>query len=283
MRQAHRFSGPGKPYQGTTKLTNGGPVWTGDVRMVHKLLDEPLHWRTPRRVFVNSMSDLFHGLVDTVFIGSVLGIASACPQHTFQVLTKRPKRMIRVTQSDAFLDAYEASQSMYTHTETPWPAPNIWLGVSVEDQASAEERIPLLLQTPARVRWISAEPLLGDIVVPDLHALDWVVAGGESGPGARPMHPAWVRRLRDECAVAHVPFFFKQWGAWAPVKKIEDAPGRPQMVVGGDCMLTRDGRSEILKWPLRSTLEAEATPLRRFGKKRAGRLLDGRTHDEYPQ
>jgi len=292
MRQAHRFSGAGKAYEGLTQMSKGGPVWTGNVRLVPELLDEPLHWKKRRRIFVNSMSDLFHEDVPDEFIDRIWRMMMRAKNHTFQILTKRPARMLAYLSrfrpdGDGWITrdgkpAMGKPQSGPLFSANKWPPKHIWLGVSCEDQPTADERIPLLLQMPAAVRWISAEPLLGDIVVPSLHELDWVVAGGESGPGARPMHPRWVGRLRDECAVANVPFFFKQWGAWAPVPRRENAPGKPQMVVGGDCMLTCDGRSEILKWPLHSSLEAEATPLRRFGKKRAGRLLDGRTHDEYP-
>ena len=318
MRQAHRFSGVGKPYEGLTKLTKGGPVWTGKVRFVHELLDAPLHWRKPRRIFINSMSDLFHEDVDAVSIGSVLGIAAACPQHTFQVLTKRPQRMLDILRSEKFLDAYETSEAMYTHNETPWPPANVWLGVSVEDQASADERIPLLLQTPAAVRWISAEPLLGPITLrreissksgptpcaPESwevsdwlsgwrgsldhkrhgagHAspgLNWVVAGGESGPGARPSHPDWFRSLRDQCAAVGVPYFFKQWGAWLPWGQNAAALERHRLQPSPAIRYDEEGdryscTSELLSNPLCQIFNV--------GKRAAGRVLDGRTHDEYP-
>jgi len=238
MRQAHRSSGIGGAYEGLTKMSKGGPVWTGKVALIHKLLDAPLRWRRPRRIFVNSMSDLFHDDVPEIFIASVLGIAAACPHHTFQVLTKRPARMKHVLQCGAFLDAYESSLEMYTHAEAPWPPPNIWLGVSVEDQARADERIPLLLQTPAAVRWISAEPLLGPISFegcwvehpnPAIHenwleVLNWVVVGGESGPGARPLQLDWVRSLRDQCHAVGTPFFLKQLGRWPIATKDEGYP-----------------------------------------------------------
>src|SRR3954471_18714136 len=144
MRQAHRSSGAGGAYEGLTKLSKGGPVWTGKVRTVPQLLDQPLRWRRPRRIFVNSMSDLFHEDVDIVFIASVLGIGASCPQHTLQVLTKRPRRMLAVIQSLEFREAYASTMAMYCDTFLPWPAPNVWLGVSVEDQAAADERIPPL-------------------------------------------------------------------------------------------------------------------------------------------
>jgi len=253
MKVAHRFSGKGEAYAGLTKLTKGGPVWTGQVRELPELLERPLKWKHPRRIFVNSMSDLFHEDVHGDFIDAVLDTVRAAPRHTFQILTKRAARM------QAFMRHYK-------------PIPNLWLGVSVEDQARADERIPLLLQTPAAVRWISAEPLLGPIDLRDPPndmgeprfsyleridgtgpRIDWIVAGGESGPGARPMHPDWVRSLRDQCGASSVPFFFKQWGAWAlPIPEDGVPPGA--------C----DGRLYLV------------------GKKAAGRHLDGRTHDEYP-
>lgn len=231
MKQAHRFSGPGQPYEGLTKLTKGGPVWTGKIRLVPERLDDPLRWKEPRRIFVNSMSDLFHEDVPHEFIARVFATMVEARQHTFQILTKRPARMLEV------MKRFVAENEEFGG-ELPEDVPprNVWLGVSTEDQAAADERIPLLLQTPAAVRWISAEPLLGPIDL-GIHrygetvrsylrlrergrggdiqsgvGLDWVVAGGESGPGARPMHPDWARSLRDQCKAAGVAFLFKQWG-----------------------------------------------------------------------
>lgn len=246
MKQAHRFSGPGKPYEGLTKQTKAGPQWTGKIVTVEEALTEPLSWKKPRRVFVNSMSDLFHEDVPDEFIDRVFAVMALCPQHTFQVLTKRPERMLRYCRTDdssnreyepdldgeATRDALieGSSQALYakSHSDDPsmWlavhqPLPNVWLGVSVEDQQRADERIPLLLQTPAAVRFISAEPLLGPI---DLHSpvleadsddyLDWVIVGGESGPGARRCDVSWVRSIAEQCRAAHVPVFVKQLGAF---------------------------------------------------------------------
>ena len=182
-----------------------------DVRCHEDRLEQPLHWRKPSRVFVNSMSDLFHEDVPMSFLNRVFKVMTDCPQHTFQVLTKRPIRML----------AYMSQRDTIP--------PNVWLGVSVEDQATADERIPLLLQTPAAVRWISYEPSLGpldfsQVIMGDGDHLDtlyndgedagidWVVCGGESGPHARPMHPDWARSVRDQCIAAGVPFFMKQMG-----------------------------------------------------------------------
>lgn len=221
------------------RLTNLVPSYAGrdftDVRTHADRLDQPLHWKRPRRVFVNSMSDLFHESVPDEFIEQVLITTIHARHHVFQILTKRPSRMRDVMRR--WTDMNGRAQ------------PNLWLGVSVEDQPSADERIPLLLDTPAAVRWISAEPLLGAVDLtpaylpcpnyqgammdPETGAyeccrecdytgigseigIDWVVVGGESGMNARPMHPDWARSLRDQCAEAGVPFLFKQWGEYRP-------------------------------------------------------------------
>ena len=148
MKVAHRFSGTGMAYDGLTKMTSAGPVWNGKITLVPKLLDQPLRWRRPRKIFVNSMSDLFHENVPDSFIAQVWNVMQNANHHTFQILTKRPERML------SWVGKWFRS----------WPPlPNVWLGVSTEDQATADERIPLLLKTPAAVRWISAEPLLGPI------------------------------------------------------------------------------------------------------------------------
>lgn len=209
MKVAHRFGKPGGHYDGLTKLVNGNAVWTGKVRLTHEeSLTTPLRWKRPRRIFVNSMSDLFHEDIPEEWIIQVFDIMSRATQHTFQVLTKRPERMRELMNKDKF--------------RTQWPAimqdggylPNVWLGVSAEDQIRFDERVSLLLQTPAAKRFISAEPLLGpiDITQPDGLDIDWIIAGGESGFGARPMDIKWVRSLRDDCVDNGIAFFFKQWG-----------------------------------------------------------------------
>ena len=205
-----------------------------DVTLHPKRLDQPLKWRKPRRIFVNSMSDLFHDQVPDRFIAEVFNRMGAAPRHTFQVLTKRHGRM------RSLLKRWSEHAEKGCHCPPDqggcsapvdvqhgvWPLPNVWLGVSVENQQWADIRIPALLETPAVVRWISAEPLLGPIDLAewlgprcrasraqaDRPFLDWVVTGGESGPGARPMHPDWPRSLRDQCQEAGVPFFMKQAG-----------------------------------------------------------------------
>ncbi|MBI4202541.1 MAG: phage Gp37/Gp68 family protein [Chloroflexi bacterium] len=158
-------------------------------------LTAPLHWRQPSYIFVNSMSDLFHsGKVPYTFVDEVFDVIRRCPQHTFQILTKRPSRMLRYP--------------------GPWPA-NAWAGVSVESQRYAW-RIDVLRKVPAAVRFLSIEPLIGPIADLNLHDIHWVIVGGESGPGHRPIDPCWVRTIRDQCIAQKVPFFFKQWGGLTP-------------------------------------------------------------------
>jgi protein gp37 len=193
------------------------------VTVHHDRFHEPLHWKKPSRIFVCSMGDLFHGGGSSMSIRWVFETMARSARHTFCVLTKRPVRMNEWVRGEA--DHWPV-----------WPLPNIWLGVSVEDQKAAYERIPILLQTPAALRFVSVEPMLASISLvrwlpitfqgPDRYrlveheasdfgpwrGLDWVICGGETGPGARPMHPDWARSLRDQCQAAGVPFFFKGWG-----------------------------------------------------------------------
>lgn len=258
MRDARRLvEHPGLPhYHGTIKRVNGKPVWTGKVGLAsEKTVTKPTRWRLPRRIFVNSMGDLFHEAIPRKWLNDVFAIMAACPQHIFQVLTKRPEVMLEYIESDPL---------GYGQFVAPpvWPLPNVWLGVSVEDQERADERIPTLLATPAATRFISAEPLLGPVdLSPWLQAgqvakvcvdqdtygfgprphpgLDWVIVGGESGQDARPMGAGWVREIRDDCHAAGVAFFFKQWGEYHPIYG-------------------------------------------RVGKKAAGRELDRKVHDETP-
>jgi protein gp37 len=195
------------------------------VQLHEDRLEQPLHWKTPRRVFVNSLSDLFHPDVPNAFIDRVFFTMALAPQHRFQVLTKRPDRM------RDYIARFVWSTITFIHQ---WPLPNVWLGVSVENQHFADERIPLLLQTPAAVRFISAEPLLGPVDLEKSNPLwagvrladgerwtgtggklDWVIVGGESGPGARPFDLAWGRSIVSECRRQGVPCFVKQLGAFA--------------------------------------------------------------------
>lgn len=172
---------------GVDKYRNGFSI------TVHKpSLHEPLKWKKPRLVFVNSMSDLFHQSVPVDFIEEVFGVMNRVPQHTFQILTKRPGRVVQLS-------------PRLTWTQ------NIWLGTSIESEKWLE-RLGGLKGTGARIKFLSLEPLLGPLPDLDLRGIDWVIVGGESGPGARPMQAEWVRDIRDTCVTCKVPFFFKQWG-----------------------------------------------------------------------
>jgi len=195
-----------------------------DVTLHEDKLDEPLKWKASQRVFLCSMGDLFHPVVPVAYQAQMLKTIALCPQHVFLFLTKRPEQMLMFERNCGGLNR-----------------PNIWLGVSAETQACADERIPILLQIPAAKRFVSVEPMLGQVnlmpylwnehvwgncsgipIVSHDHLLDWVIAGGETGPGARPMHPNWLRSLRDQCQNANVPFFFKQWGGKGPADRILD-------------------------------------------------------------
>ncbi len=262
------------------------------VELHPERLEIPLNWRKPKRVFVDSMSDLFHPNVPDYFIGKVFEIMNLAYNHTFQILTKRPERMV------VFATTFRDFVGIL---------PNVWLGVSVENQKAADERIPLLLQTPAAVRFVSCEPLLGQIDIQiDLLAqnivtntgISWVIVGGESGPGARPMHPDWARSLRDQCQAAGVAFFFKQWGEWWPshpqygdtdaVEKFDGEHPNSIYVSNAETCLESDGSEPVWSYGDDVHIDYQPRPdqnpwwMHRIGKKSAGRLLDGREWNEYP-
>lgn len=212
---AKRLKAMGNPkYQLDGDPRTSGPgfgiAWHEDA------LEVPLRWRTPRVVFVNSMSDLFHARVPVAFIRRVFDVMERTPQHTYQLLTKRPIRLARIAES------------------LPWPS-NVWMGVSIEEQREAW-RADRLREVPAAVRFISAEPLLGPISL-ELDGIDWLIAGGESGPRHRPVDAAWVRDLRDQCNAAGVAFFFKQWGGRTPKaggRELDGAQWDRMPLVAGD-------------------------------------------------
>ena len=260
---------------GLTEMSKAGPVWTGEVRLNENWLDQPLRWRKPRLVFVCAHGDLFHESVPDEWIDLVFAVMAMSPRHTFQVLTKRPERarryLTRIMVGDCgpedVVNAGDIVASTFRPTDVDiadveWPLANVWLGVSVEDQRRADERIPPLLNTPAAVRFVSAEPLLGPVDLTRIgwggnliagntdalsgldtclefpgepraaySRLDWVIVGGESGPGARDMDPAWARGLRDRCAEAGTAFFMKQMAHKAPIPddlKVRAFPGPRQ-------------------------------------------------------
>lgn len=285
-----------------------------DVTLRPERITLPLKWRKPRRVFVNSMSDLFHKGIPDEFIARVFAAMSLTPQHTYQILTKRHGRMRALLGDPEFEKQVDYELLHFPPFADPklirrswplpkqgWPLPNVWLGVSVEDQKRADLRIPALVDTPAAVRFLSCEPLLGPVdLFPGDHrdherdwdgsdhicldcstdeqhvpwrtvdrtalGIDWVIVGGESGRGARPMAPQWATILRDQCAAANVPFFFKQWGEYAPTGYLVIGATSKGVLLAGDPVDDLGHRVELA----------------RVGKKNAGRELDGRTHDAFP-
>lgn len=264
-------------------------------------LNEPLKWKNPRKVFVCSMGDLFHEDVSFANIAILFGkVMREATQHTFLILTKRPERM----------------RQFFSQYPLEWPEkyPHVWIGITAENQEMADKRIPVLLQIPAAVRFVSVEPMLGPIdlspylgdlyycnnprhgqLCPDgityaedhqtiicryckqpveiMHLLDWVICGGETGPNARPMHPDWVRGLRDQCQDAGVPFFFKSWGEFVGGQAVEMFENRP-----GWSIYQNDSFS-----PNCDHHWGNGIVSLKVGKKAAGRLLDGRTWDEFPR
>ncbi len=276
--------------------------------------EDPLRWRKPRHVELRS--DLFHEDVPDEWIDKVFAVMALAPRHTFQVLTKRPKRMRGyfharrdgdpwAEAADYIADLCGMEDHAVVLEPSDIPLPNVWLGTSVEDQPTADERIPHLLETPAAVRFVSAEPLLGPVDLNNIHrsqgeyidalwceetteddqlfggaTIDWVIAGGESGPGARPMHPEWARSLRDQCAAAEVPFFLKQWGAWAL--------GSDLHYDKNTACVDRSGRTvpapaRASDFPTDATRSGGWSWMRRVGKSRAVRLLDGVEHNGMPE
>lgn len=304
-RQANRFKDRHPKYAGTVKDGN----WTGIVNRASP--DEffaPMHWRDPRTIFPCSMSDFFHPEADA-WRKAALRVMYECPQHLFLIPTKRPERIGNNPPQSA-----------------AWPFPNVWLGASVED-ADHLWRVEKLLNTPATKRFLSLEPLLGPIdCEPFLDpfrgcdritkqcikdgllnrdqadslkqpAISWVIVGGESGPGARPMHPDWVRKIRDQCQAAGVPFFFKQWGEWtledAAIDLLGYTPLRDLALFSPDDTGITSSEDAVIfskhlspdrweNWHNMDFRGADDVYMVRVGKKKAGRILDGRTWGEMP-
>lgn len=295
---AFRFNGEGLPYEG---LIGDHRQWNGKIKLVPEKLLEPIQWTRPRKIFVNSMSDLFYEAVPVDFIDKVFAIMALAKQHTFQVLTKRPEVMKTYMQGIARAPErlVLAAESMGLVLALPdIPLPNVWLGVSVENQEWANKRIGLLLTTIAAVRWISLEPMIGRVNLTILERawgghvyidnaldgfratkvggaygakLDWVVLGGESGDKVRIMKADWVRKVRDDCAKHGVSFLFKQWGEYLEAMHPDCPPGPPLKD-----WVWEDGK------PFAKGDHREIPLLRKVGTKHAGRTLDGVLHDDYP-
>ncbi len=232
-------------------------TWNGRTHLVESALEKPFHWKKPRTIFVCSMGDLFHESVPFEWIQEVWDVMASNPQHTFLVLTKRPERILPFFRymgsrcKDAGFDSVPSqSDDMLNYL---YPIDNVWLGVTAENQQQADKRIPILLQIPAAKRFVSVEPMLGpvdlDTITIPIERLDWVIVGGETGTGARPMHPDWVRSIRDQCVSAGVPFFFKQWGEYLLFEEFD---------IAMDGMFCK------------------------VGKKKAGHLLEGKIYNQKP-
>lgn len=315
---------------GLTVDSNAGPVWNGEVRFSETALLQPLRWKRPRTIFWNAHGDMFHENVPDEWIDRCFAVMALTPHHRHQVLTKRSARMrgyvtaLLGKQRSIFVNAGKSAIGYRTGDLrcalsgeadqdvalcAPWrPLPNVWLGVSVEDQTRADERINDLLTTPAAVRFLSCEPLIGPIdlhhvkiydyvnengsrlagwesalnglrfdpyaaddtdpMMPGFPKIDWVIVGGESGPGARPIHPDWARSIRNQCAAAGVPFHFKQWGEFRPLENQADWDARDWDNPRCDKRIVHDRALDM--------------NFERIGKRAAGRLLDGVTHDGMP-
>jgi protein gp37 len=271
-------------YAGTVELNaNGVKCWTGEVRLVERTLLEPTKERTPMRIFVNSMSDAFYEKLSDEQIAKIWAGMALAPWHDFQVLTKRAERMRDWLRDPRTPDlvAAEIARLEPGAVLSAWPVSNVWVGVSIEDQVRANERLPSLLDCPAAVRFVSAEPLIRPVslmVALEQHGgknasdlasagLHWVIVGGESGQDSRPMHPDWARSLRDECVGAGIKFFFKQVGEWSWERHSgDDYLCDGIMSDGGRVSVGTPGSQTVVK----------------VGTDKAGKLLDGREWQEFP-
>lgn len=301
MKMAARIERMGGPahYAGLTTPSKKGAVWNGTVRMAPEAtLLQPLRWKRPRMIFVNSMSDLFHEAVSDEDIDRVFAVMALCPQHIFQILTKRAERMRDYCQkvdNEPVRDTVRRIAAAWPcKAPVPigcitFPLPNVWLGVSTEDQPRFDERLTYLRETPAAIRWISAEPLLGAIDGGEaIKHLDWVVVGGESGQNARPMHPDWATGIRDQCSAAGVPFFFKQHGDWAEYSQVgasewtftHERDGKRFGFIADEEHGMFGGKSFETRYLSNGSTLGPC--MVRVGKKRAGALLDDREWREFP-
>jgi protein gp37 len=233
-----------------------------DVQLHPERLEQPLHWKKPAMIFVNSMSDLFHEKVPFEFILKVYKTISASSRHTYQILTKRPERMLE------FYKWFESKKIRKREGEL-WKLwlHKTWIGVSVEDQKTADERREYLKQIPAVVRFVSYEPALGNVNWKGWEFLNWFIAGGESGRKARPAHPNWFRNARDFCKGNNIPFFFKQWGEWGIINNNQGIFLKPNGIMGN--------QGEY--W------EGKAQAMKKLGKNLSGNFLDGKQHLEHPK
>lgn len=295
---------------GLTVDGKNGPVWTGEVRFNEIWLGQPLAWSRRRMIFVCAHADLFYEAVTDARIDSIFAVMALAPQHTFQVLTKRPERMLAYLAADDVLDRIGHAQrrlaperlSAYEDVslDAPWPKSNIWLGTSVEDQERADDRRAPMAEIARRgwTTWVSYEPALGSVEWTGWEFIRWLVSGGESdtdGKSARPSRPAWHRAARDFCAENGIAFNFKQWGCWIDIDQVAERIAAS--TAAGEAWILRDGELwspsrplnfEDAAWLARFLghefeHQSDGTTLLRMKKADAGRLLDGRTHDGFPQ
>ena len=292
-RMAHRLGQTSKTpqYKGTTK---GKGEWSGKIRFVEHLIEKPRSWNKPKRVFVCSMGDIFHENTSEEWIEVLWNKMLEFSQHTYMILTKRPGRM------QDFISKRKDRNGLPLDLLDPVSGQpkNIWLGVTAENQAKANERIPILLNTPAAKRFASVEPMLGRLdLAADrfINGLDWVLCGGETGPKARPMHPKWVHLLRNQCKDAGVPFFFKQWGEFY-TKAIDSTTGGRIFTMyenkadrknihdwsGGSIAVDMEGRIFRQEDALINAVFPVAV-MHKMKRKEAGHLIDGREFREIPE
>jgi len=254
------------------------PEWNGKTHFAKSQLEKPLHWKKPRMIFVVSMGDLFHESVSFEHINDIFNVMCNTPKHTYQILTKRPERILEFFKWYGSLIKERGFDSVPSESDNPLhyysPLKNVYIGATAENQKQLNKRIPILLEIPAAVRFVSIEPMLTfiDLMpaisykfkgwkqgIENLPKIDWIICGGESGRKARPMHPEWVRNLRDQCSKFKINFFFKQWGEWMHIDEFYKC--YPDYIIPKERMLS---------------------VFIRVKKKIAGRLLDGKEHNEMP-
>lgn len=274
---------------GLTQDSKAGPVWTGEVRAHEPALMQALKWKRPRRIFWNAHGDLFHENVPDEWIDRLFAVCAMTPQHTHMILTKRSGRMREYFEArregDPWAEAADYVSDLIGMEDHPWvlepgdlPLPNVWLGVSVEDQQRADERREDFAKTPAAIKFVSYEPALGPVDWEGWEFVDQIIGGGESGPKARPAHPDWFRGTLDFCRAHGIAYFHKQNGEFAPGEIAGDYLNPDKPAKG---MTYFDGRWDE-DWSHPEGHADDEPDVYRVGKKRAGRLLDGREWNEVP-
>lgn len=311
IRMAWRLMHSDKPavaqkYEGTVQKTKNGKLnWTGRINIDHQAMARVLKQKKPKMYFVNSMGDLFHPSVSFKDIDIVFAAMAIAHWHTFQILTKHPDSMVewlnykdkkgrgtaQRIKNKAALYWNHSNEITSLHSIFAPVLKNVWMGTSVENQKEANNRIAHLQEVSKLgwTTWVSNEPALGSVDWAGWEFINWMVTGGESGPDARPMHPKWAQQSRDFCTANNIPFFFKQWGAWAPVDAVDpthDIIYQPGSKMGGlkyeHLCINEAGQSSANANDLSWQPGEENCIVYKFGKHISGRQLDGRTHDEYP-